>query len=149
MGVAMTDGQDIKTCKVVRKLEVDEKFTTSGEQIEDSESGVTRVKGTALKDNKEGWCTVKGNKGSVYMASAGMSSKTYTAQVECDIMKSFGSGGGGEVRKLAAEEKFQVIEGPKEEKSQPDMRIKVRVVSDSAVGWLSRSDGTLKKYSGA
>jgi len=98
--VAMTDGRDIQTCKVVRKLEVGEKFTTSSDQVEDG--GVMRVKGTAVKDGKEGWCTVKGNKGSVYMESAGgPASKTYTALEECAIMKIFGAGGGSEVRKLA------------------------------------------------
>merc|ERR1712157_577413 len=43
--VAMTDGEDIKTCKVMRKLAVGEKFQATGPPSEDAATGIERVPG--------------------------------------------------------------------------------------------------------
>merc|ERR1712060_883991 len=59
--VAMGDGEDIKSCKVIRKLDVGEFFEASGPVVEDSESQVSRLPGKALKDGKDGWVTLRGN----------------------------------------------------------------------------------------
>merc|ERR1712176_326861 len=64
--IAMTDVQDIKSCKVVRKLAVGEFFEVSGEIAVDKEASVSRIEGKALKDGKSGWITLKGNAGTVY-----------------------------------------------------------------------------------
>jgi len=140
--VAMTDGEDIKACKVLRKLAVDEMFEASGDCVEDKDAGVTRVAGKALKDGKEGWITTKGNAGTVY---AEATNKFYSVNKEVALEKRFASGAEA-IRTLEAGETFQVLEGPKEEKVQPDSRIKVRCISDDKVGWTSK--GCTKKWSG-
>merc|ERR1712194_736399 len=73
--VAITDEQDIKNCKVVRKMTTGEMFTLVEGPIEDKDAGITRLKGKCLKDELEGWITVKGNAGTVYVEP---SSKYYS-----------------------------------------------------------------------
>ncbi|CAE7498506.1 Man1a1 [Symbiodinium pilosum] len=68
--IAMTDNQNIKTCKVLRKLEVGEVVRVlEGPEI-DKDSSVSRIKAVASKDSLEGWVTVKGNAGTVYAEEA-------------------------------------------------------------------------------
>eukprot|EP00929_Paragymnodinium_shiwhaense_P000251 TRINITY_DN1004_c0_g1_i12.p1 TRINITY_DN1004_c0_g1~~TRINITY_DN1004_c0_g1_i12.p1 ORF type:complete len:1731 (-),score=878.12 TRINITY_DN1004_c0_g1_i12:335-5527(-) len=142
--IALTDGQDAKTSKVLRKLEVGEKLQVTGELIEDKETGTSRVKCKALKDNKEGWVTTKGNKSTVY---ADVTSKTYTVVKEVQMQTQFKTGSPNGKRKLEAGETMTVLEGPKEEKAQTLERVKVRALSDSKIGWISRTDALCKRWS--
>merc|ERR1712072_1375620 len=71
--VAMTDGANIKECKVVRKL-------AEGELFE--------MEGVAKKDGQRGWLTSKGNAGTVY---AEPTTKYYTVTKEVDLQKAFKS----------------------------------------------------------
>lgn len=135
--VAITDVLDIKSCKVLKKLAVDEVFTATEEpQIE--EGGMERVKGKGLNDGVEGWVTIKGNAGTVY---AKVNDKLYTISKSVDMQAGFASSS-SVVRNLAAGEAIEVLEGPREEKFIPANRAKVRTSGDSAaVGWISvRSD---------
>merc|ERR1719235_1904347 len=43
--VAMTDGEDIKACKVIRKLEVGEQFEATGPPSDDAGTGIERLPG--------------------------------------------------------------------------------------------------------
>merc|ERR1712039_475247 len=94
--VAMTDGQDIMSCKVLRKLAVGEFFEASGPVVEDSTTGVSRLPGKALKDGKEGWITIKGNAGTIYAEAA---TKYYAVKKEVELEKRFNTGGES-IRKL-------------------------------------------------
>jgi len=132
--VAMTDDLDIKNCKVIRKLTVGELFTVEEGPNEDKEAGISRVKGKALNDDKEGWITIKGNAGTVY---AEASSKHYTMLAEAPLQKKFASEGAEEIRKLAKGEALQVVEGPKEESFPPAVRVKGKALSDGVVGWIT------------
>merc|ERR1719197_796438 len=118
----MTDQLDLKASKVIRKLDEGEKFVTSGNEVEDKESGVFRVEGVAQKDDKKGWITTKGNRGSVFAVSQGNSSKKYSATHEIDLQTDFRSNSGLK-RKLAEGETFSVLEGPREEKALPVKRV--------------------------
>jgi len=132
--VAMTDDADIKNCKVVRKLIVGELFTVEEGPNEDKEAGISRVKGKALNDEKEGWITIKGNAGTIY---AEASSKHYTMLAEAPLQKRFASEGAEEIRKLAKGEALQVVEGPKEEAFPPEVRVKGKALSDGVIGWIT------------
>eukprot|EP00401_Gymnodinium_catenatum_P034589 CAMPEP_0117540034 /NCGR_PEP_ID=MMETSP0784-20121206/43292_1 /TAXON_ID=39447 /ORGANISM="" /LENGTH=72 /DNA_ID=CAMNT_0005336679 /DNA_START=1 /DNA_END=215 /DNA_ORIENTATION=+ len=66
----MTDSEDIKTSKVVRKLVADEMFEITGDIKEDAGAGIARAKGKAVKDGREGWITTKGNAGTVFAEPA-------------------------------------------------------------------------------
>merc|ERR1712000_479375 len=124
---------DIKDCKVLRKLDRGEVLSVLEGPIEDGNSGVQRIRVSATKDKAEGWVTVKGNAGSVYCEETG---KSYNVTREVALQKSFPSES-AEVRMLAAGEAIEFLEGPREEKSEPVMRVKGRAVSDGKIGWLS------------
>merc|ERR1711957_516490 len=143
-GVGMTDGQDMKACKVLRKLEEGEKFNTCGNEIEDKENGVFRVEGVAAKDDKKGWITTRGNRGSVFAVSEGNSSKKYSATHEIDLQLQMQSSSGLK-RKLEVGETFSVLEGPREEKALPVKRVEVRALADGVTGWVS-SNASVKKW---
>jgi len=133
-----------KTSKVVRKLDIGEKFLSTGESLEDGDTGTFRVKGKAVKDGKEGWLTTKGNKGSVF---AEVSAKTLTAISEVPMQTTFKSSSPAAKRKIAAGETLTQLEGPKEEKNTPQDRIKVRSLNDQQVGWITKTEMLTKKWS--
>merc|ERR1712048_336645 len=141
--VAMTDGEDIKNCKVVRKLAEGEFFQGSGPVVEDSSTGVSRLPGKALSDGKEGWITLKGNAGTVYAEAA---TKYYAVKKEVQLEKRFQSAGADSIRKLEVGETFQVLEGPRDEKVHPEVRAKVRCLRDGTVGWISKKAGAVKDW---
>jgi hypothetical protein len=143
-GVGMTDSKDIKTAKVLRKLEEGEKFATCGNEVEDKENGVFRVEGVALKDDKKGWITTRGNRGSVFAVSQGNTSKSYSATHEIDLQLQFQSSSGVK-RKLEVGETFSVLEGPREEKSAAVKRLQVRALAGGETGWVT-SNANVKKW---
>ncbi|CAK0828996.1 unnamed protein product [Prorocentrum cordatum] len=143
--VAMTDELDVKNCNVVRKLAVGELFTVTEGPVEEKDAGITRVKGKAVKDDKEGWITSKGNAGTVY---AEPSKKHWSIVQEQPLTKLFKSTGAvEEVRKLEAGEAVLLLEGPKEETFPPETRIRARALSDGATGWVTLKGAAVKKWS--
>merc|ERR1712187_2688 len=141
--IALTDSQDINACKVVRKLAVGEFFEISGDVAVDAATGVSRVEGKALKDDKTGWITTKGNAGTSY---AEPTTKYYTVKSEVNLEKKMQTAGAEAIRKLDAGEALQVLEGPKVEKVPAETRLKVRCMSDKQVGWIPK--GAVKTWTG-
>jgi len=142
--VAMTDNRDIKDCKVIRKLAVGELFTLEEGPVEDKEAQISRVKGKTVKDDQEGWITIKGNAGTVY---AEPSTKHYCVLQDMPLSKKFQSSSSGEeVRVLTKGEAMQVLEGPKEETFQPETRVKCKAMSDGAVGWITNTSSNVKPW---
>lgn len=142
--VAITDKRDIKDCNVVRKLLVGELFELLEGPVQ--ESGVTRLRGRCLKDGQEGWITTKGNAGTVY---ASLSSRHYRILRAGSLHKGFSSAAGraATLRRLAENEVFEVMEGPREETFAAEVRIMCRAVGDSAVGWVTVRGKNLRKWS--
>eukprot|EP00927_Polykrikos_kofoidii_P059002 TRINITY_DN5399_c0_g1_i1.p1 TRINITY_DN5399_c0_g1~~TRINITY_DN5399_c0_g1_i1.p1 ORF type:complete len:1461 (+),score=416.99 TRINITY_DN5399_c0_g1_i1:147-4385(+) len=144
--VAMTDNKDMAACKVLRKLAVGEMFEAFGEAIQDSDSGVWRVEGRAMKDSKTGWIATKGNAGTTFMEPA---NKFFSIVKPVDLNTMFSSGDGAEVvRTLAEGESFQVVEGPREETFASEFRVKVRAVTDAACGWIVQTEQNIKLLRG-
>merc|ERR1712151_977893 len=142
--VALTDGEDIKASKVVRKLAEGEWFEASGPLVEDAASGVWRLPGKALKDDKQGWLTTKGNAGTVY---AEQMTKYYSVNKEVQLEKRFQTAGAEAIRKMEVDETFQLLEGPRDEKATPEVKAKVRCVRDGKVGWISKKAASIKAWS--
>jgi len=131
--VAMTDDQDIKTCKVVKKLAVDEIFIVEEGPTEDS--GLQRVRGKCIADGQAGWVTIKGNAGTVY---AEESSKHYCVLQPMPLTKMMPSAKPGEtVRQLERGEAIQALENPRKETAPAETRVKVRAAADGVTGWVS------------
>jgi len=142
--VAMTDALDIKNCNVTRKLTEGEVFSVSEGPVNDKDAGITRVKGKAMKDEQEGWITIKGNAGTVY---AEASSKHYTVTDDVALQKQFSSSDSETVRMLEKGEAMQAIEGPKEESIAPAVRVKGRALSDGAIGWITLKGENVRPWS--
>lgn len=138
--VAMTDTFEIKDCQVVKKLAVGDLFAVEEGPLKQEDSGVTRVKGKTLSDEKVGWITITGNAGTTF-ASA---SKTHYAIVkEVKLQKTVAAN--SEVLKtLAPGEAVQVSE-TKEEAQQPSIRVRVRT-TDGATGWITVLAGHVKRW---
>jgi len=140
----MTDELDIKSCKVMRKLTEGEVFAVLDGPVNDKDAGITRVKGKAMKDETEGWITIKGNAGTVY---AEASSKHYTVTDDVSLQKQFSSADAETVRPLEKGEALQVLEGPKEESVPPAVRVKGRALSDGSVGWITLKGDNVRPWS--
>jgi hypothetical protein len=139
--VAITDAFEINSCKVLKKLTVNEVFTISEGPVDDP-SGVQRVKGKTAKDDVEGWITIKGNAGTTY---AKANEKLYTVKTEVPMQQRMQSDSPA-MRNLAADEAIEVLEGPKEEKFSPVSRVKVRAASDRAIGWVTMKTESLRSW---
>jgi len=139
--VAITDVFDIKACKVLKKLAVDEVFTITEGPIIEEASGIERVKGKSTSDDVEGWVTVKGNAGTCY---AKVNEKLFTVLKEVAMQKQFTSDSES-IRTLAAGEAVEVMEGPKEERFVPANRAKVRTGA-GAEGWISVKGDNVKAW---
>jgi len=143
--VAVTDSKDIKDCKVIRKLSVGELFIVEEDPVDEPGTGITRVKGTCLQDEVTGWITLKGNAGTVF---AEPSTKHFCILQETPLTQQFPTARpGDEVRKLAKGEAMQVLEGPKQENHAPEVRAKVKTLTDGAVGWVSLRKGSTRRWS--
>jgi len=142
--VAMTDEQDIKNCNVMRKLNEGEVFTVLEGPVDDKVAGITRVKGKAMKDEAEGWITIKGNAGTVY---AQASSKHYTVKEDVPLHKVFASTDATVIRVLEKGEAMHALEGPKDETIPPAVRVKGRAQSDGAVGWITLKGENMRPWS--
>jgi len=82
----ITDGFDMNTCKVIRKLQIGEVVEAIEEPQEEEEKGIKRVHCRALKDDVTGWVAMSGTKGSttVYLKP---SSKHYIVLREAVLAK--------------------------------------------------------------
>merc|ERR1712019_279312 len=68
--IAMTDVFDIKSnCQVIRKIDVGEALEVIGKEKEKQDSSVEifRLQFKAVRDGKQGWVTLKGNQGTVFV----------------------------------------------------------------------------------
>lgn len=142
-GIALTDGLNIKECKVIRKLDKAEVVLALEGPVDDVASGLTRIKAKVMKDNAEGWLTIKGNAGTSYAEESG---KHYVVSRATPMQSSFASEGGTTVRTLAEEESIEILEGPREERSDPAVRVHCRAVADGRTGWLTLRGTNLRPW---
>lgn len=140
--IALTSDLDINKCDVVRKLDRGEVLNGIGEPTEDGETGVFRVHCRAVKDGAEGWVTLKGNYGTVYVQETG---RQYTVVRKIPLQSGF-QASSDEVRMIAEGEVFDVKDAAKEEQAEPVVRAQVRAVSSGAVGWVSVRPKTLRLW---
>jgi len=145
--VAITDGQDVATCKVLRKLAEGEIFTMLEGPVKDESSGIERVKGK-MKDDKVGWVTVKGNAGTVYAAA---SKKHWTILRDTELQKQKRQQPGVAAKSdekylLKAGDNFEALESPFEEVVESESRVKGRVLGDGSIGWMAITKENVKSW---
>jgi len=142
--IALTDGMSISDCSVLRKIDKGEAMQLLEGPIEDETSGVMRIRAKSLKDGAEGWVTTRGNAGSVYVAE---SDRHYVVLRATPLHNACRSDTASTVRMLAEQESIELLEGPREEQSDPAMCVRACAVADGAVGWLTLHDKALKPWS--
>jgi len=142
--IALTDVANMKECKVLRKLNKGEVLQSLEGPIDDPVAGVSRIRAKAKKDDKEGWVTVRGNAGSIILEETGC---TWVITAKSSLQAEFRTDTGPEVRTLEPDELVEVLDGPKEEKSEPLMRLRCRAVADGKVGWITLKNSTATPWS--
>mmetsp|Transcript_39347 Transcript_39347/g.83859 ORF Transcript_39347/g.83859 Transcript_39347/m.83859 type:complete len:928 (-) Transcript_39347:89-2872(-) len=135
--VSLTEGQGVSDGGSIRRLVVGECLEVLEGPIE--ENNLHRIRCKVIGEEKEGWVTVKGNQGSVFVKEGGNNYKVVketilTENFELDTKSDKKS---KEVtRKLKPGELLEVRQFSK--KSSTGMtRMKCRAMSDGMVGWVT------------
>lgn len=140
--VALTDSLDVTESKAIRKLDAGEKLIPQGEETVDAASNLVRLKVKTAKDDKEGWVTVKGGKGTMFVEKQ---AKRYECVLDTAMEMRMPTGS-GVLRVLAKGETLEVLEGPKPFKIVGAQRIRGRSVSSKCGGWLTITDKNLSSW---
>lgn len=136
--VAMTETLDMKDAKSVRKVSVGEVISVIEGPVDDEETKVTRLMGKALKDGAQGWITLKGTKGTAF---AKIAPKHYTLLEDMELQDKFATGSAKALKTLEKGTCFCGVEGPKNEETVPETRLKGMVLGDGEIGWVSIQQG--------
>merc|ERR1712151_307658 len=131
--IAITTTFDIAEGKAIRKLEVGELLESLEEPKEDAARSLTRVRTKTVRDQKEGWLTVKGNQGTSYVEET---DKNYVCKRSLALDKKFETNSNN-LRTLEEGEVVELLDGPKTETKEGDNRVCVRLLSDGSEGWFS------------
>lgn len=134
--IALTDNFDIKNCNIVCKVKANESLMAiqgETEKMDDSKSVRLHVK--AVSDGKQGWVTLRGSQGTVFVEA---SKSHYAVGRACSLRKTKAVES-DEVKKLEVGETLEALEPPKEEMPPRKLAYRVRALQDGNVGWISYS----------
>lgn len=137
--IAITPTFDIVGSKErpVRKAECDEIFEVLEGPMKDEGSGLERVRVKAMSDAAEGWVTVKGNQGKLFLEET---PKPFLVAIkDVPLESDFGSGS-AQQSVIKAEEVLELVEGPRKETLGSVMRLRGKAVKDGKTGWLTMKD---------
>lgn len=136
--IAMTEALDVHGGKVVRKVDVGEALEVQGNPADASTNkDMTRLQFRAVRDGKEGWVTLKGNQGTIFMEA---SDSHYVADAPMQLR----SGANRDSEVVKSIEKGEVLEGqeaPKEVKPEAKVGARVRSIEDGKTGWVVFTSG--------
>jgi len=134
--IAMTDNFDIKNCKVLRKVDVGEALEVISGQEEDG-GDISRKRFKSVRDGKEGWVTLKGNQGTIYVE---LSDSHFIADQDIS-MRAGASRDSPVLRTVEAGEALLAKEPPKEVRPDPKMGARARSLEDGKSGWIVFAPG--------
>merc|ERR1739845_56461 len=100
----------------------------------EEEAGLMRFRCKAVQDDKEGWVALAGNKGSVFLEPV---VAYYTCVKDTNLAEGV-KVGDKTVRKVAKGENAQMVEAERKDEASGVMRMKVRMLRDGEVGWVTR-----------
>jgi len=132
--IAMTDTADFGNCTMVRRIDTGEALELLPEDAVQPSEGGTRRKYRACRDGVEGWVTVHGSQGTVYVKQA---PKHYVCSQASPIHAGLGAES-AVVRVLMPGEAFAAFEEPKEVAGgEKSTSYSVRAVTDGKEGWVT------------
>ncbi|CAE8625306.1 unnamed protein product [Polarella glacialis] len=137
----LTDGLSIKDSKSIRRLDVGEVVEVLGTPEAEGDVDVKRVSVKAMKDDVEGWVTVSGNQGTVFLLEGG---GVFKVVKETIITGSFDLEDSTKdmPRKLKAGELVEAREWPKKEEKTGLVRMRIKAKSDGVTGWVTAVGNT-------
>merc|ERR1719478_2122094 len=127
----LTDGVSIKS-DTVRRLEVGEPLEVLEGPTSDEAADVSRVRCKAAKDGKEGWVTVAGNQGTVFLERGG---NFYACIKETSMTDGLSVGTAKIIRKVSKGEVVEILEFETRDPKANLQRIKGKAKLDGATGW--------------
>merc|ERR1712032_852009 len=139
--LVLTDSESLQSSHVCR-LETGDTVEALGAAKRNASAGLERVHCRLVRDHKEGWATVVGSQGTVYLKPCGH----FLACVKEAVMTSELSVADSKtIRRISKGEIVEVLEFDRKDASCGVMRVKGRAVRDGAVGWISTAgnQGTL------
>jgi len=139
-GIAITSEFEISKGKTIRKAEVEEVFEVLEGPVSDEKVGLTRLKGRSLGDSTEGWISIKGNQGSIFLKETEKPFYTISGSEEVQLDSDFKISGSTAVKKLKPGEVMEMLEGPKKEVMPPGLKARGKAMSDNAIGWFTIRD---------
>jgi len=131
---ALTDRMSIRGSTMIRRLLEGEVFESDTAPKREEATGVMRVHGRAVSDGVDGWVTIAGNEGSVFLVEG---ADLFEVALEVDLTSEFEVARGTCVRQLERGERIRVVEWEQRDPSGA-MRLKGTALSDNAVGWVTR-----------
>mmetsp|Transcript_37691 Transcript_37691/g.75063 ORF Transcript_37691/g.75063 Transcript_37691/m.75063 type:complete len:159 (+) Transcript_37691:2-478(+) len=147
---ALTEGLTIKDAKAVRRLDVGEVVQVLEGPVKEETAEVDRVRVRAMRDNSEGWTSVAGNQGTLFLKE-GVTLKVIketilTEGFEIEAPKEEARKIKDNTRKLKPGELLEMrVFGRKNEETGLT-RMKVRVKSDGSVGYVTSVGNTGIKF---
>mmetsp|Transcript_51215 Transcript_51215/g.89399 ORF Transcript_51215/g.89399 Transcript_51215/m.89399 type:complete len:934 (+) Transcript_51215:125-2926(+) len=127
--------------KSIRRLESSEVVRVVDGPMVEEKSGLERIRALTCKDNAEGWITIKGNQGTVFLEEV-KDGHLFRVVQETILTSSFEIGAATRkvvdtTRKLQAGEVVEVREWPKKEEKTGLLRMKCKVKTSGEVGWAT------------
>eukprot|EP00913_Durusdinium_trenchii_P013006 g12211.t1 len=139
--IAITTEFEISKAKTIRKADVDEIFEILEGPQSDEKISLTRVRGRSLADSTEGWLSIKGNQGSIFLKETEKPFYSVVGTDEVRMDPDFKVGEGEPVKMLKTGEVLEMLEGPKKETFPPGLRAKGKAMGeDGTAGWFSIRD---------
>jgi hypothetical protein len=137
--IAVTPGFGIDSKeKPVRKVEPNEIVMLVEGPRKDEKTGLERIKGKALRDGAQGWISLRGNQGKVFLEET--TKPFYTCLKDIPLEKEAKSSSDNSIRQLKADEVFELIGGPCQETLSSISRMRVKASQDGKVGWITLKD---------
>lgn len=134
----------IKESNTLRRLDIGELIEVIEGPLTEPLTEVSRVRAKLMKDDVEGWITVKGSKNTVFLQEA---TPVFKVVKETIMTDSFLLDGGDSAkttrrlkdttRKLKDGELVDVLEWPRKEEKSGLMRMRCRARNDGVVGWAT------------
>lgn len=139
---ALTDLRSVKSSTAKRRLEVNEVLEVLEGPVREDTQDLLRVRCKACSDGLEGWATVAGNQGTVFLREGG---SLFKVVKETILTESFSLSGDKDTkrrlkdvtRKVKEGEVLEVWEWPRTEPTTGLIRMRCKLKSDGAVGWLT------------
>jgi len=142
--IAMTEEFDFAKCTMVRRIEAGEALELLPQDASEAppaDGAAQRRRFKACLDGKEGWVTMNGNRGKIYLKHA---EKHYVCLKETPVHSGLGAES-AVVRVLMAGEAFAALDEPRKVSGGEQFNVyKVRTMNDTKEGWVTSSTTELQ-----